>query len=323
MTDLLYILAASHSGSTLLAMLLGAHPDVCAVGELKATSLGDVDRYRCSCGELIKECGFWARVSDGMARRGFSFDITDAGTDFRSSGTAYTRRLLRPLHRGPFLERVRDAGLWLSSTWRARLPLIQQRNAALVATLSEVRDAKVVLDSSKISLRLKYLLRNPQINVKVVRLIRDGRGGMLTYMDPAQYADATDPRLREGGMGGDRAGQRLSAAEAAGEWRRSNEEAEHLLAGLDPSRWLTLNYEALCANPDQTLNRVFRFLEVDPSRWVRAFRQVEHHVVGNGMRLDSESEIRIDERWREVLSEGDRAVFDSVAGDLNRKYGYA
>ena len=31
-----YLLAASHSGSTLLAMLLASHPDVCTTGELKA-----------------------------------------------------------------------------------------------------------------------------------------------------------------------------------------------------------------------------------------------------------------------------------------------
>ena len=35
-TKLAYILAASHSGSTLLAMLLGAHRETCTVGELKA-----------------------------------------------------------------------------------------------------------------------------------------------------------------------------------------------------------------------------------------------------------------------------------------------
>ena len=44
MTDLVYILAASHSGSTLLAMLLSTHPEICTVGELKATNLGDPHR---------------------------------------------------------------------------------------------------------------------------------------------------------------------------------------------------------------------------------------------------------------------------------------
>ena len=47
MTRLVYILAASHSGSTLLATLLGAHRDTVSVGELKATSLGNADEYKC------------------------------------------------------------------------------------------------------------------------------------------------------------------------------------------------------------------------------------------------------------------------------------
>src|SRR5438552_1889794 len=77
---LAYVLAASHSGSTLLAMLLGSHPEVCTVGELKATSLGDPDTYRCSCGALIRDCEVWDGVSRSMAARGHAFDIPRAET---------------------------------------------------------------------------------------------------------------------------------------------------------------------------------------------------------------------------------------------------
>lgn len=322
MIRLTYILSASHSGSTLLAMLLGAHPEVCTVGELKATSLGDVDRYRCSCGALIRECSFWARVSRSMAQKGISFDITNAGTSFRSGGSRYTRRLLRPLHRGPLLERVRDAALFLSRSWRTTLPEIQRRNATLVATICGVSGSRIAVDSSKVALRLKYLLRIPGLDVRVIRLIRDGRGVALSYMDPAGYADAKDPALRGGGMGGDRANERLSISEAAREWRRSNEEAGQVLAGLDRSRWTEVRYEELCTDTDATLDRLFQFLGVAPARAVRDFRRLEHHVVGNGMRLDSTSEIQLDEQWKSVLTDRDLRVFDSVAGRLNRRYGY-
>ena len=40
------------------------------------------------------------------------------------------------------------------------------------------------------------------------------------------------------------------------------------------------------------------------------------------MRLKSTSEIRLDEKWRKTLSPEDLAVFDRVAGPMNRKYGY-
>lgn len=322
MPRLAYLLAASHSGSTLTAMLLGAHPSACTVGELKATHLGDAERYRCSCGEPIRACAFWAEVEQRMVERGFAFDITDARTDIRGCDSAYVRRLLRPLHRGRVLEAVRDAALWISPTWRAHLPAIQARNAALIEAVCQTTDSDVIVDSSKIATRLKYLLRNPSLDVRVIRLIRDGRGVALAYIDPERFADAASEELRGGGMGLDRDDERLTTVQAAHEWRRSNEEAEQLLAGLDPSRWTEVRYEDLCTEPDAALDRLFGFLEVDPGRAVRDFRSVAHHVVGNGMRLDSTSEIRLDERWKSVLTEGDLAAFDSVAGDLNRRYGY-
>ena len=322
MPRLVYILAASHSGSTLLAMLLNGHRDVCSVGELKATNLGDVERYRCSCGTSIAECAFWRDVTAGMARRGLSFDIAHPGTHFSRPGSAYARRLLRPLHRAPFLERVRDAGLALSPTWRHFLADVQRRNTALIETLCEQTGVKIVADSSKIALRLKYLLRNLDLDVQVIRLIRDGRGVALTYTDPARFADATDPRLRGGGTGGDRRDEILSVRQAAHEWRRSNEEAEHLLAGVEPHRRIEVRYEDFCRDPDGALDRLFGFLGVDPAGRQLDFRSASPHVIGNGMRLDTTSEIRLDERWRTALGPGERAAFDEVAGDLNRRYGY-
>jgi hypothetical protein len=180
----------------------------------------------------------------------------------------------------------------------------------------------IIVDSSKIGIRLKYLLRIPELDIKVIRAIRDGRGVALTYMNPARFADAGDPTLRQGGMGGDRSRERLTIEQAAREWRRSNEEAEAVLQRLDKSQYTESRYESLCQNPDDTLHRLFTFIGVDPKKRFTNFRSAEHHIVGNGMRLDSTSEIHLDERWRTELSVHDYATFDSMAGSLNQKYGY-
>lgn len=323
MTRLVYLLAASHSGSTLTAMLLGAHPEVCTVGELKWTSMGDVTRYRCSCGELIQSCPFWRAVSARMAERGFDFEIGQARTDLRAVATPYEQRLLRPLHRGRLAEAARDAALLASPGWRQRLRAHQQRNLALAEIVLELSGKQVIVDSSKIGMRLKYLRRIKDLDVKVVRVIRDGRAVALTYTDPAQFADARDPRLKGGGTGASRDHQRLSMEAAAREWRRSNEEAEAVLAQLDPSRWIQVHYEQLCADPEGTLKKVFALIGVNPAAARLDFRNTQHHVVGNGMRLDTQSEIKVDERWREALAASDLHTFATVAGSLNRRLGYA
>ena len=199
---------------------------------------------------------------------------------------------------------------------------VQNRNRALIETLVRIRAASIIVDSSKIGLRLKYLLRDPQLDVLVIRLIRDGRAVTLSYMDPLTFADAADPKRRAGGSGGHRDCERKPMLEAAQEWRRSNEEAETLFPTVGQSRWIEVRYEDLCANPAETVRRICLFLGIDSVRVVLDFRSVEQHVLGNGMRLDSTSEIRLDERWHEHLTEDDLRVFDRVAGNLNRRYGY-
>jgi Sulfotransferase family len=320
---LAYVLAPSHSGSTLLAMLLGSHPDVATVGELNLSAIDDRDRYICSCGQPLRSCPFWKRISAGMGARGIRFDVTRAGTDYRHVPSAYARRLLQPLHRGRLLEACRDAGLAMSRAWRRTVPEVQARNAELVDCISRETGAAVVVDSSKIGVRLKYLLRNPRLDVRVIRLIRDGRAVAVSYVDPAAFADARDPRLRGGGTGGSRQGERLPMPAAAREWRRSQEEAAAIIRRLPPSQWIETRYEWLCEHTEDTLRAIFRFLGVDPDRGRPGFRSAGQHVIGNGMRLDTAADVRLDMRWMRAFTERERARFEPVAGALNRRLGYA
>lgn len=321
-TRLVYLLSASHSGSTLLAMVLGSHTEIVTVGELKFNAMGDLNQYRCSCREEIRKCPFWDGITREMAGRGFPFDLNEVGTDFQSLGSGYAKFLLSPLHRGVFLEFLRDRGLSLSASWRRESERIQAKNLALLQSVATRSGKDVVVDSSKVAVRLKYLLRNPAIDVRIVRLVRDGRAVALTYMDSFRFADASDPGLRGGGMGIRGEYDRLSMSEAALEWRLSNEEGENLLKGVERSRWMEVRYETFCREPEKTANAIFKFIGVAPTEILALFRTTVQHVVGNGMRLDSRREIQLDERWRDVLRKEDLAVFESIAGSLNRRLGY-
>ena len=323
MTDFVYILAASHSGSTLLTMLLNSHPDIVTVGELAPGHMEDLAWYQCSCGAKLRECGFWRHIQDATDRRGLAFQLEDFGTRFTMPDSGIASRLLKPLHRGPAMEFIRDVGLRLLTPWAKRFKRISRANEILIEQILDYYGSKVFVDKGNRAIRLKYLLRIPSLNIKVIRLIRDGRAVALTYMDPANYADAEDESLRGGGNGGDRADECLTIASAAYQWRRCNEEAEHVLACVTASRTIEIRYEELCCDTDATLDRIFDFLGLDPTRRLRDFRSAEHHILGNGMRLDSAAEIRLDERWKSQLTLEDLHTFDAVAGRLNYRYGYA
>ncbi len=319
-----YILAASHSGSTLLALLLDSHPEICSVGELKVGALGDLDNYLCSCRRKLLECPFWSNVREDMHEAGEEFELNNPRTDIRAVQHPILRKLLRPMVRGRFLEFVRDAMLWFVPAWHRHFRNIKRRNRAFLSALARLSGASVVADSSKVGVRLKYLMRDEQIDVRVIRLVRDGRGVALTYVDPSEFADAKTAELRGGGTGKSDTHAKLDMTEAAYEWARANTEAEALKGRLNSNQYLEIHYEDLCSNTEHTLNTVYRFLNVaeSASEVIENIDKIEHHIVGNGMRLDADHTIVLDERWREQLSAEQLEEFDKVAGALNAKYGY-
>ncbi len=322
--DYVYILGASHSGSTLLSLLLNAHPDVVTIGETAPGKMGNVDTYLCSCGEPIKDCSFWTSIVRRMQQRHPDFSLGDFGTTFELPSSRLVNRILRCEHRGVVLECLRDAVLGSSGRWRQSRGTIMARCYDLAAAVLAESGRRVFVDSSKLAHRLKFLLRIPRLNVKVIHLVRDGRAVALTYMRQDEFADSREPSLRRGGRGmaAEPTAASLSMTRAANEWLCALRSAEHLLARLDKSRWIQVRYEELCRDPEGTLQGIHRFLGTDPRHALSDFRCANHHVIGNGMRLDTTSEIILDERWREELRDEDLRAFDEVAGEAIARYGY-
>ena len=300
MTNLAYIVSPSYSGSTLLTFLIAAHPRIGTMGELKATARGDVDQYYCSCGELIRQCAFWQRIGQELARKDVPFDIADFGTHFCCASSKFVDRMIRAAVRGSAFEMLRKIGLKVLPAAQHQFKKILDKNRVIIDTVLKLQQADLFLDGSKDPVRLKYLWDSGYWNVKAIFLIRDGRGAVNSYMK--HYS--------------------VDMKTAATEWKYCNEEAENVLRGLDKSQWIEVHYEDLCKDMENTLGRLFEFFVLNPSKRARDFRSVENHIVGNNMRLDTTSEIRLDERWRENLTDQDLRIFNDVAGEMNRRYGY-
>jgi hypothetical protein len=297
---LVYIASPSYSGSTLMTFLLGSHPEVATVGELKAAGIGDVDRYECSCGTRIRECSFWRHLNGEFERRGEPLDLADFGTHFRRRGATIADRLIRARARGSAFEAIRRLGLRVLPEARRAHRQIIDRNRLFVEVVSGLRGARAFVDSSKDPNRLQYLVWAGYWPVKALYMVRDGRGTAVSYM-------------RHTGV---------SMEVAATEWRDTVEECDRVMARLPCGEWLKVPYEELCRDPERMLDVVFRFIGLDPARATRDFRSVEQHILGNAMRLGSSSEVTADQRWRGTLGATDAATFERIAGRLNRAHGY-
>jgi len=80
----IYIMASSHSGSTLLSFLLGSHPEVFNLGELKEFESffnpekeNDRGQFNspCDCGINVYDCPFWSKIQSKSTAKPDSMDL--------------------------------------------------------------------------------------------------------------------------------------------------------------------------------------------------------------------------------------------------------
>ena len=297
--DLVYILAPSYTGSTLLTFLLSKHEDIATVGELKAAARGDLGTYLCSCGNLQRECKFWKRLSKEMQKTATPFALDDFGTHFRSD-SFLCDRLLRAGVRSGLVELIRDWLLQVLPSCRHQLHNILERNRQIIEVICNLQHGATFVDGSKDPIRLKLLNSANYWNSKVIYLIRDGRGVANSYMRHYSVPMET----------------------AAREWRRVHRECDRVVKELGSDMFITIHYEDLCRDPEETMGKICDFLGLNADLGNLQFKSSEHHILGNQMRLRSTEEIRLDEKWKDRLTQKDLDVFDRIAGKANRAHGY-
>lgn len=299
MIDLAYIASPSYSGSTLLTFVLGAHPSVATIGELKWGEI-DLATYRCSCGALLRECSFWQHVGDAVRERGFPFDLARPATDFRCREAGATDRIMRARVRGTAFEQVRGALTAVAPAARRAMPVVREVNRAMIQTILDFQKASVFLDSSKDPVRLLHLMRTGHYRIRVIQLVRDVRG----VANSARKNEGLEPRM------------------AAREWLRTYGQVDRLRRMLGDDRVMLVRYEDLCADPRGVANSLFEFLGLARMEGELKIASADNHILGNQMRLSMSGGIHLDEKWRAGLSQADLAEIRSVAGKLHRAYGY-
>lgn len=77
MPTVLYVLGASYSGSSILNVLLGAHPRVCAMGELSRLTTHDQVAGCTACREQVLQCKTYRRLQEPGDDRNFYEKLWD------------------------------------------------------------------------------------------------------------------------------------------------------------------------------------------------------------------------------------------------------
>jgi hypothetical protein len=300
---ILYLMGAGHVGSTVIDVVIGAHPRIESLGEawkLPGAWADPGSERVCACGTAIRACAFWREARGVWAELVGDDDVARYVTSmgrFEGSRSAWPRLLqsqLRPTTE--FLEYLR-------------------RNRALYEAVRRVGGKPMVVESSLSPRRAYVLATTPGIELYLVHLVRDGRGVIWSHQNPAKQAVRKSFRP-------------APAWQTTRYWVSANLQSAYVYSRLPPERRLRLRYEDFATDPDAALVRLGRFVGEDlsglltPDRAIRQPAPVRHTPGGNRVRLMKEVQVRKDFGWMEHLPAKDRALFWLCAGWLARSYGY-
>jgi hypothetical protein len=325
------------SGSTILDVVLGTHPQIESVGEvgnivrngwISRESLRGIpkDRLRvpiCTCGKRLdvlyvdtpeEACPFWSSVRREWVER----------TD-RDSIESY------PKLQNDFELKRR----WPRLLYEKRRPSAPFRSyARLTRTFFEsiraVSGKPIIVDSSMVPVRALAFGMIPGIDLYVIHLVRDGRG-VITSLRKTFEKDL------QAGIMWDHKGhpmwktivrRRVLYLVSVVRWTVLNLASEWVCTQLGPERTMRLRYEDFVADPKAALERIGSLIELDLTKVAHAASsgkpmQAGHNIGGNRTKKSGTITLRPDaEEWRSALSPTEQRLSWMLMGWLMRRYGY-
>ena len=293
-----------YTGSTLLGMLLGNHPACASIGAATGlTARVDLSTYLCSCGAKFTDCGFWARV----ARRTVELEhpVTVFEKDFWNTHVRVSKHrvlnglVVSSLGNSSF-DAARDAIVGRVRPIARKISEARFASWSLARAVLELTGKSLFVDTARDHQRPRYLRGMPLLDVKVIHLVRDPRGNVASIMKHTN----------------------VGVRKAARQWRHYNVEADRIKKRFPPESWMLLHYEDLCNDPQGTLDRVARFIGVEPVPISTLLEDSERHVIGNSMRLKALDEINEDLSWQPTLRGQDLRTIANVVRTTSHRLGY-
>lgn len=294
-----YLCSPPHSGSTLMAFLLGAHPEIATVGEFGAIFPPHI---RCACGQRVPDCPVWREWSSRARAEGIEFPPDGPRVSLQPDPDGGRLEDLFHYHFPTrWMDRLRDLAFPSRSRLCRKAGETCDRALRLAEMVREIQGGSVFLDTNKSHFQLRFLARDPRVRLQAIVLLRDGRATINSLM------------LRE----------KRDLDTAVGEWlwccRNLERAVRHYVPPEDVFR---LRLEDLCRRPDEIRTALFRFLQVDSEVKLNFSDRSRFHIMGNQMRLNFDGQIKLDERWKDDLSPEQLRTINARIGPVNRRYGY-
>jgi hypothetical protein len=302
----LFVGAMGRSGSTVLELMLGALGPFIGVGELRYLwQMGLVENRLCECGEPFQSCSFWRQVGE-EAFDGWHIDPHRV--------LAIKTKLER--HRSlPALWRHKQTGpaaeefIWYTGVL-----------AKLYAGIQKISGSPVIVDSSKTPPYLFALRKVPNLDLRLLHLVRDPRGVVYSWKKRVQRPDVVE---------GQSYMPTYSTSKSVVLWVDYNV-MYHLAGKLGVPRTF-LRYEDFIADPRAGVSKVLDLVDVTVREEdLRATESQSvpvrgsHAIGGNPVRFGArEMVLKLDVEWKRALTPGVKRSVYAATFPLVRSYGYS
>lgn len=310
MTKYLYICSAGHSGSTLLDLLLGSHSRIESLGEITHLPKNIALNTTCTCGQTVRSCQYWLEIVNRTSSCvGFDIFTTPYRFDLGFINPKFVidrqRQTVAYVLRGKLMRGIRYSQLALDMSFPSRLSrpfdTAVDNTFILYNNVRQIRQARIVVDSSKAYLKAIDLYKKTPEAFKLIVLTRDGRGVLYSNLK-----------------------RNASRRKSVNGWINYYSRALRLIKRhISGEHVLYLKYEDLASSPQKELERICEFAGIEFETEMLDFARHPHHNTnGNNMRFRRNSEIRLDDAWKRKLTKSDLDYFDRVAGKINKELGY-
>jgi hypothetical protein len=305
--NVVYIMGAGRSGSTLLNRILDDHPHIVGVGELVHFADPFMNKTLCSCGVKIPECPFWSEVQRGWYEQ---TGANNLNTYHRLQ--CHFEQYTNPYHKQSRVDRLKRHIAGLPRLLRERhkpsadFLRYTEQTQALFEQIRGTSGGEVIVDASKSPLRAFALSMMPGIDLYVIHLVRDGRS---VVSSTKKYRPN-----HEAGLGWDV--RPIPVWVSALSWVRGNMLSSWLRRQIAQERTLFCRYEDLVQNPKETLSDIIaeKLLAAHPI-------PTSHILAGNVMRMSNITGLKHTAEWKKSLSPNELRTFNILAGWLNHQYG--
>lgn len=291
----IFIVGYGRSGSTLLDMMLGAHPDIFGAGEMLTICrhVWPKNEY-CACHQSVRKCPIWS----------------DAIAEWQQSGVNIGAHQALQQRIEPILSLRRALAGDALRTYC-------EQTLALYRIVARRTGRRVLLDSSKSPGRA-IALAGSGVDLRLIHLVRDPRA--VAHSMSKQMSIDTEAGVQKELHG-------RPFMRTALRWNFVNAGAERALRCVPEEHGLRLRYEDMVADPAGALRRIGAAVGTDLASLGEAIAEggmiaADHQIAGSRIRMMGAMHLNSDMGWVDRMSEAAQAKVSRICRMRMRRYGY-